>query len=145
MTIERLAAYLDCNLSADEMQSMSSLIGENDGMRMIVDASSVIDDTFSAYAPSELELTSELQSFDFALPNLESDFSGLVTLSPEPEFDDISIAAACADIPDGQFGGDDIGGSETHTVGLIDDLPNIHESVDIENDASSFDMNMDDL
>ena len=144
ISIETMAAFLDGNLSADEMQSMSSLIGENDGMRMIVDASSVIDDTLSAYSPNELELPSELQSFDFVLPNLDSEISGLVTLSPEPVLEDVTVAAACADVPEVQFGGEDFGSSEINVNSDIGDLLSGHDNLDIDNDASSLGMSMDD-
>ena len=63
-----------------------------------MDASSVIDDSISAFSMSEMELPQELQSLDFDLPSLDGDFHGLVPLSPEPlPFPDNMMVAACAD------------------------------------------------
>lgn len=93
-----MAAYLDGNLSASEMQGISSLIDNDTSLQLFMDASSVIDELISAFSMSDIELPQELQTLNFDLPSLDGDFHGLVTLSPEPlPFPDNMMVAACAD------------------------------------------------
>lgn len=93
-----MAAFLDGNLSASEMQGISSLIDNDASLQRFMDASSVIDESISAFSMSDMDLPQELQTLDFNLPSLDLDFHGLVTLSPEPlPFPDNMMVAACAD------------------------------------------------
>lgn len=93
-----MAAFLDGNLSASEMQGISSLIDNDASLQRFMDASSVIDESISAFSMSDMDLPQELQTLDFDLPSLDLDFHGLVTLSPEPlPFPDNMMVAACAD------------------------------------------------
>ncbi len=93
-----MAAFLDGNLSASEMQCISSLIDNDASLQRFMDASSVIDESISAFSMSDMDLPQELQTLDFNLPSLDLDFHGLVTLSPEPlPFPDNMMVAACAD------------------------------------------------
>ena len=98
ISIEKMAAFLDGNLTASEMQGISSLIDSDASLQRFMDASSVIDESISAFSMSEINLPQELQSPDFELPSLDGDFHGLITLSPEPlPFPDNMMVAACAD------------------------------------------------
>lgn len=98
ISIEKMAAFLDGNLSASEMQGISSLIDNDASLQRFMDASSVIDDSISAFSLLDMDLPQELQMLDFDLPSLDGDFHGLVTLSPEPlPFPDNMMVAACAD------------------------------------------------
>ena len=134
ISIEKMAAFLDGNLSASEMQGISSLIDNDASLQRFMDASSVIDESISAFSMSEMDLPQELQTLDFELPSLDSDFHGLVTLSPEPlPFQDNMMVAACADpqIEDtpvhqyesGEHGSltDVIGGSDDQIAAYSDD------------------------
>lgn len=145
ISIERMAAYLDGNLSAGEMQGISSLINSDAFLHQFMHASSVIDDALSDYSPDELELPSELQSLDFAFPDLDSDFIGLVTLSPEPRFEDVMAMASCANVPDVQHGSNEMGDSGTDIGDVVNDMPGENDSVDMGNDANSIEMDMDGL
>lgn len=120
ISIEKMAAYLDGNLSADEMLGMSSLIESNNDLRMFVDASSVVDDTLSSYSDIDGEIPFELQSMDFDLPSLDCDFQGLVTLSPEPSpfLDDMMVAASANAPVEGTI---QQLGSEDHVSAFSDD------------------------
>lgn len=98
ISIEKMAAFLDGNLSASEMQGISSLIDNDASLQRFMDASSVIDDSISAFSLLDMDLPQELQMLDFELPSLDGDLHGLVTLSPEPSpFPDNLMVAACAD------------------------------------------------
>lgn len=70
ISIERMAAYLDGNLSAGEMLNVTDIIEQNVHLREMMDFIGVIDediaiDDFSSLPP-------ELSSMDFDLPNLEN-------------------------------------------------------------------------
>ena len=98
ISIEKMAAYLDGNLSASEMQGISSLIDNDASLQQFMDASSVIDESISAFSMSDIKLPQELQTLDFELPSLDGNFHGLVTLSPDPlSFPNNMMVAACAD------------------------------------------------
>lgn len=134
LSIEKMAAFLDGNLSASEMQSISSLIDNDASLKRFMDASSVIDESISAFSMSDKDLPQELQTLDFDLPSLDVDFHGLVTLSPEPlPFPDNMMIAACADpqiesAPIQQYESGDHGsladlmsGSDEHIAAYSDD------------------------
>lgn len=102
LSIEKLAAFLDGNLPASEMQGVSSMIEGNASLQKFMSVSSVIDDSISAFPLSGIELPQELQTLDFELPSLDNDFHGLVPLSPEPSpFLNDMMAAICTDAPVG--------------------------------------------
>lgn len=95
-----MVAFLDGNLSASEMQGISSLIDNDVSLQQFMDASSVIDESISAFSMSDIALPQELQTLDFELPSLDGNSHGLVTLSPEPlPFPDNMMVAACANAP----------------------------------------------
>ena len=100
ISIEKMAAFLDGNLSKSEMQGISSMIDADASLQKFMDANSVIDESISAFSLSDMGLPQELQTLDFELPSLDGDFHGLVTLSPEPShlLDDMMVAA-CANAP----------------------------------------------
>lgn len=111
ISIEKMAAFLDGNLSASEMQGISSMIDGDASLQKFMAASDIIDDSISAFSPSDVELPQELQTLDFELPSFDGNFHGLVPLSSEPSpFLDDMMVAACADTPVGedvhQFGSD---------------------------------------
>lgn len=100
ISIEKMAAFLDGNLSESEMQGISSMIDADASLQKFMDANSVIDESISAFSLSDMGLPQELQTLDFELPSLDGNFHGLVTLSPEPShlLDDMMVAA-CANAP----------------------------------------------
>ena len=46
-SIEEFAAFLDGNLSRNEMQQFSEIAADNDALRQLLDANSIIDETLS--------------------------------------------------------------------------------------------------
>lgn len=86
MSIERFAAYLDGNLLDKDMQEVSALIDGDNMLAQIVDAIDVVDDyTLS----TKIELPLELQSDNFAIPNVycnheeNSAFSAMAALKDD--------------------------------------------------------------
>lgn len=71
VSIEKFAAYLDGNLSADEMQEMSALIENNDSMHLLAGANSIVDESLTAYSDNDMQLPIEIQE-DFEIPNLDN-------------------------------------------------------------------------
>ena len=97
-SIEQIAAFLDGNLSENEMKQFSQLAEHNDVLHQLLDASSVVDEAMSNFTDSDLQLPPEIVGSDFELPTIPAEgISPLVTLSPEPMDDVLVAAAACAD------------------------------------------------
>lgn len=96
-SIEEFAAFLDGNLSQNEMQQFSEIAVDNDALRQLLDANSVINETLNNMTEADLQLPSDLAETDFDLPTLlPGEVSALVALSPEP-VDDVLVAACAAD------------------------------------------------
>lgn len=71
VSIEEFAAYLDGNLSDDEMKAVSSVIANDDAMQDIVLNSQTIDETLSNCEPLDLMSPDNLSSVDFEFPQFE--------------------------------------------------------------------------
>lgn len=95
-SIEEFAAFLDGNLSQNEMHQFSQFAEQDETLHQLLDANSVVDDTLNGFTDAELQLPSDLVGVDFELPTIPSEeVSTLVSLSPEP-VDDM-LVAACSD------------------------------------------------
>lgn len=98
-SIEKLAAFLDGNLSPDEMQQFSLLAEHNEALHQILAANAVIDEAISSYSESDLELPSEILGSSFSLPTIPSEApSDLTRLTPEPWYNEFAEVAAAAAI-----------------------------------------------
>lgn len=94
--IEEFAAFLDGNLSQNEMHQFSQFAEQDETLHQLLDANSVVDDTLNGFTDAELQLPSDLVGVDFELPTIPSEeVSTLVSLSPEP-VDDM-LVTACSD------------------------------------------------
>lgn len=103
-SIEKFAAYLDGNLPQSEMLQFSQLAEQNEVLRQLLDASSLIDDTIAGFTDTDLQLPKEISGSSFEIPQLPADgISGLVALSPEPTDELFASAAACANEDVSQF------------------------------------------
>lgn len=71
-SIEKLAAFFDGNLPADEMQQITRLAANNDAIHDILDANTVIDDTMASYDRLDLKLPDEIGGRDFVLPDMDN-------------------------------------------------------------------------
>ena len=96
-SIEKFAAYLDGNLSPDEMQQFSQLAEHNAAFHQILAANAVIDEAISSYSESDLQLPSEIFGSSFCLPTIPSEApSDLTRLTPEPWYNEFTEVAAVA-------------------------------------------------
>lgn len=97
-SIEAFAAFLDDNLSQNDMQQFSQLAAHDGALHQLLDANSLVDDTLNGLTAADLQLPSDLMSADFELPAIPSseEASSLITFSPEP-IDDLFAAACAAD------------------------------------------------
>lgn len=97
-SIEQFAAYLDGNLSQNDMQQFSQLAEHDSVLHQLMDASSVVDNTLAGLSESDLQLPPEITGSDFELPTIPTEsISPLITLSPEPMDDMLVAAVACVD------------------------------------------------
>ena len=73
ISLEKMAAFLDGNLPASEMQSISSMIDSDALLKQILSASVRIDHTINSYTESDLQMPSEIMGDDFSLLDIEND------------------------------------------------------------------------
>lgn len=77
-SIEKFAAFLDGNLSHDEMKQFSQLAANNEVLREMLDANDVIDESIVSYNAKDLHLPDEFVGADFSLPDIDNvDFFSL--------------------------------------------------------------------
>lgn len=114
-SIEQFAAFLDGNLSQNEMRQFS-LLAEQDGMlHRLLDANMVVDNTIAGFTDSESQLPSEIVGSEFELPVIpEEGVSQYVNLLPEP-MDEYLVAASCANADISMFS--DVNQDEHLTLG----------------------------
>ncbi len=127
-SIEKLAAFLDGNLSPDEMQQFSQLAEHNEALHQILAANTVIDEAISNYSESDLQLPSEILGSSFSLPTIPSEVpSDLTRLTPEPWYNEFAEVAAAASIDDEiqPFSEIDSGDNDVSIHGHSDDLINL--------------------
>ena len=95
-SVEQFAAYLDGNLSQNDMMHLTRMAEQDNVLHKLLDASTEVDNTLAGLTESDLQLPSEIMGLDFELPEIPAEgVSPLITLSPEP-MDNIFVAA-CAD------------------------------------------------
>ena len=93
ISIEEFAAYLDGNLSDDEMQRVSSVIENDEAMQDIAVNNLSIEDALSHYESSEFTLPDELTSLDFEIPQFDDSNS----MNFDNAWEDLEVAACAAD------------------------------------------------
>ena len=72
VSIEEFAAYLDGNLSENEMSRVGSIIHNDSSMQELLEASQLVSDTMDSYSAIDFELPEEIANWDFILPDLEN-------------------------------------------------------------------------
>ena len=70
VSIEEFAAYMDGNLSDDEMQRVSSVIEHDDTMQDVMDSMEQSELTLSEYTPDDLQLPEEITGGGFEMPEI---------------------------------------------------------------------------
>ena len=76
VSIEKFAAYLDGNLSEDEMNSIDALVSTNPDMEELVAVSDEVDEDIQVYMQDEFAYEADmtaLEDSDFDIPNLDAD------------------------------------------------------------------------
>lgn len=72
VSIEEFAAYLDGNLTVEDMNRVSSIIDSNSDMHSIADSVQLVDETFASYSPLELTLPDDISSMEFKIPQIDN-------------------------------------------------------------------------
>jgi hypothetical protein len=94
VSIEKFAAYLDGNLSEEEMDSIDALVSSNPDMEELVSISDEIDEDVQMYLQDEFAYEADmtaLEDSDFDIPNLDAN------ITPQIENDDLKQRdVACA-------------------------------------------------
>lgn len=93
ISIEEFAAYLDGNLSDDEMQRVSSVIENDEAMQDIAVNNQSIEVALSNCGSSEFTLPDELTSLDFEIPQFDDSNS----MNFDNAWEDLEVAACAAD------------------------------------------------
>ena len=96
-SIEEFAAFLDDNLSANDMQQFSDLAAHDGALHQLLHVNSIVDDTLDGFTDADLQLPKDLVNTDFELPTIPPAevASTLISLSPEPTGD--MFVATCED------------------------------------------------
>ena len=71
-SIEKFAAYLDGNLSQDEMLQFSHLATNNEELMNLIDANATVEETLASYDDADLHIPEEFAGWDFKLPEIEN-------------------------------------------------------------------------
>lgn len=100
VSIEKFAAYLDGNLSEEEMNDFDALASSNPVMEELVTISDEIDEDVQVYLQDEFAYEADmtaLEDSDFDIPNLDAD------ITPQIDNDDLEprdVACAADEITD---------------------------------------------
>lgn len=70
--IEKLAAYIDGNLSQYEMQQIFHLTTFNEDLKNLLDANATVEEVLAGYGEEDLQLPDEITGWDFELPQIEN-------------------------------------------------------------------------
>ena len=111
LSIEEFAAYLDGNLSEDEMNRIDALVSTNPEMEELVDIADEVDEDVQIYMQDEFAYEADvtaLDDSDFDIPNLDADITPSIG-SDSSEYRDVACAAdETTDIPEiSSFNNDD--------------------------------------
>lgn len=68
VSIEEFAAYLDGNLSDDEMQRVSSVIEKDEEMQGVMDGMEQSEQTLAEYGQDDMQVPEELEDMNFFIP-----------------------------------------------------------------------------
>ena len=75
VSIEKFAAYLDGNLSESEMNTMESVIENDEAMQDVMDHLELSELTFTEYEQENLQLPEELLDADFEIPLINDEIN----------------------------------------------------------------------
>ena len=78
VSIEEFAAYLDGNLSDDEMQRVSSVIDNDEMMQGVMDSMEQSELTLAEYGQEDMQLSEEMCREMFHMPIIKKDGSNYI-------------------------------------------------------------------
>lgn len=96
VSIEEFAAYLDGNLTDDEMQRVSSVIDNDDTMQGVMDSMEQSELTLAEYGQEDMQLPEELCREMFHMPIIKKDGANYIE-----NLESFSRVAAFAPMEDG--------------------------------------------
>ena len=94
VSIEEFAAYMDGNLSDDEMERVSTVIEHNDTMQDVLDSMEQSELTLAEYGQEDMQLPKEIADGEFDVPEID-DYS----VGGGGFFHPFAGVAACAAAP----------------------------------------------
>ena len=71
VSIEEFAAYIDGNLSDDEMQRIGSVIENDESMQGVMDSMEQSELTLAEYGQEDMQLPEVLEEMDFFIPETD--------------------------------------------------------------------------
>ena len=98
VSIEKFAAYLDGNLSEDEMNLIDSLVSTNPDMEELVAVSDEVDEDIQVYMQDEFAYEADmtaLEESDFDIPNLDADLPPHIGID-NPDYREVACATDAA-------------------------------------------------
>lgn len=72
LSIEKLAAFMDGNLTQDEMTQFSKLADDNLKLHQMLEANDVIDNEIASFDGQDMQLPDEIIGADFSIPDIEN-------------------------------------------------------------------------
>ena len=99
VSIEKFAAYLDGNLSDDEMNRIDALVSTNPDMEELVAISDEVDEDIQVYMQDEFAYEADmtaLEESDFDIPNLDADITPYIE-TDTPDYREVACAADVTD------------------------------------------------
>ena len=94
VSIEEFAAYMDGNLSDDEMQRIDSVIENDESMQGVMDSMEQSELTLAEYTPDDIQLPEEIVDGELDLPDIDNHHVGGGGI-----FNPYSAVAACVAAP----------------------------------------------
>ena len=95
VSIEEFAAYLDGNLSDDEMQRVSSVIDNDEMMQGVMDSMEQSELTLAEYGQEDMQLPEKIADGEFDVPETDNHYAG----GGGGFFNSFAKVAACAASP----------------------------------------------
>lgn len=95
VSIEEFAAYVDGNLSDDEMQRVSSVIDNDEMMQGVMDSMEQSELTLAEYGQEDMQLPEEIADGEFEVPETDNHYAG----GGGGFFNPFAKVAACAASP----------------------------------------------
>lgn len=120
-SIEQFAAFLDGNLSNDDMSHFAQIAKNDETLHQMLDASSVIEDTIAGFSEEEKQIPEEISGTSFEIPMTQTnDVSEYMSLDSE-YINDLFAAAVC------EYDNASID-SDNPTTGIFIDNTNNHDN-----------------